>query len=156
MIDVQLKTTEPETVAFIAMNGPYDQIPQAMGQLYRWVGECGLEPVGMPESVFLTDPAAEPVEIAWEVRTPVAGAIPDRPIDANRCGVKHVDPHMVAFAMHRGEYETVGRTYGELMSWVEANGYEVMGPPEELYYSDPATTAPADYLTEIRFPVAKK
>jgi effector-binding domain-containing protein len=156
MIEVQLKTTEPETVAFIAMNGPYEQIPQAMGQLYRWVGEHGLEPIGMPESVFLTDPAAGTADVAWEVRAPLAGSVADSPADQSLCGIKHIDPRMVAFAIHRGPYESVGETYGELMSWVEANGLDVIGPPEELYCSDPATTAPEDYLTEVRFPVARK
>jgi len=57
--------------------------------------------------------------------------------------------------MHKGEYETISTSYDELMAWVMANGYQIVGPPEELYYSDPATTRPQDYLTEIRIPVAK-
>lgn len=40
------------------------------------------------------------------------------------------------------------------MTWIAANGYQIAGPFEELYYSDPNTTQPADYLTEIRIPVA--
>jgi effector-binding domain-containing protein len=156
MIDVQLKTTDPETVAFVAMQGPYEQIPEAMGRLYGWVGQHGLQPVGMPAGVYLTDPAAGQEQARWEVRTPVAGDVPDMPIDDACCGIKHVYPHLVAFAMHKGPYETIGTTYADLASWIAANGFEVVGPPEELYYSDPATTAPDDYLTEIRFQVAKK
>lgn len=156
MIDVQLKTTDPETVAFIPMHGPYEQIPEAMGRLYGWVGQHGMQPVGMPAGVYLTDPKLGVAEAAWEVRTPVAGDVPDTPVDEAGCGIKHVDPHLVAFAMHHGPYESIGATYDELMAWVEANGYRIVGPPEELYFSDPETTAPADYLTEIRFQVAKK
>jgi AraC family transcriptional regulator len=155
MIDVQLKTTEPETVAFIAMNGPYEQMPEAMGRLYGWVGEHGLQPTGMPEGVFLTDPSSLAAEIVWELRAPVAGEIAETPTDPSRCGIKRVEPHLVAFAMHRGPYESVGDTYNELMTWIGANGLRVDGPPEELYYSDPKTTAPEDYLTEVRLPVAK-
>lgn len=156
MIDVQLKTTEPETVAFISMQGPYDLIPEAMGQLYGWAGQHGLQPVGMPGSVYYTDPAAGMADAIWEIHTPIAGDRPDTEPDEAHCGIKHVYPQLVAFAMHRGPYETVGSTYSELATWVEANGFEVIGPPEELYFSDPETTAPSDYLTEVRFPVAKK
>jgi AraC family transcriptional regulator len=156
MIDVQLKTTDPETVAFIPMHGSYEQIPEAMGRLYGWVGQHGMQPVGMPAGVYLTDPKLGEDAAQWEVRTAVAGEVSDTPVDDGGCGIKRVDPHLVAFAMHRGPYETVEQTYNELAAWVEANGYAIVGPPEELYYSDPATTAPADYLTEIRFQVAKK
>ena len=114
MIDVQLKTTDPETIAFIAMQGPYDQIPEAMGRLYGWVGQHGMQPVGMPASVYYTDPAAGQESAVWELYTPVAEDLPDTPVDEACCGVKHVDPHLVAFAMHRGPYETIGKTYGEL------------------------------------------
>lgn len=155
MIDVQLKTTEPETVAFISMQGPYSQIPEAMGRLYGWVGQRGMQPIGMPAGVYLTDPKAGEGEALWELQAPVAGDFADTPPDEARCGIKHVHPHLVAFVMHRGPYETIATTYDELAQWTRANGYEVIGPPEELYLSDPQTTAPADYLTEIRFPVAK-
>jgi effector-binding domain-containing protein len=154
MIEAQLKTTDPETVAFISMQGPYEQIPEAMGQLYGWVGQHGMQPVGMPAGVYLTDPKEGQAEALWELRTPVAGDLPEAPVDDARCGIKRVNPHLVAFAMHHGPYETIESTYNELAAWIESSGFEVVGPPEELYYSDPDTTAPADYLTEIRFPVA--
>ena len=156
MIDAQLKTTDPETVAFISMHGPYSQMPEAMGRLYGWVGQHGLQPVGMPAGVYLTDPKMGEEQAIWELHAPVAGNPADTIPDQACCGIKHVDPHLVAFATHRGPYETVAKTYDELMAWIEANGFAIAGPPEELYFSDPQITAPADYLTEIRIPVAKK
>lgn len=156
MIDVQLKTTDPETVAFISMHGPYEQIPDAMGRLYGWVGQHGMQPVGMPAGVYLTDPAAGQADAIWELHTPLAGDLPDTPADESHCGIKHVYPQLMAFTMHCGPYEAIESTYGELTTWIATNGFEIVGPPEELYFSDPETTAPADYLTEIRIPVAKK
>lgn len=156
MSDIQLKTTEPETVAYIEMHGAYAQIPEAMGTLYGWVGQHGMQPAGMPGAVYMTDPALGEDTALWELHAPLAGTVADVSPDASCCGVKHVEPHLVAFAMHRGPYDTVGSTYSELMLWIENNGYEFAGPPEELYLSDPNTTAPSDYLTEIRIPVAKR
>ena len=51
MLEVNVKTTDPQTVAFISMRGPYDLIPQAMGTLYGWVPSHGYTPLGMPSGV---------------------------------------------------------------------------------------------------------
>jgi len=154
MLDVQVKTTGPQTVAYVSMHGPHAQIPEAMRQLYTWVAEHGLQPAGMPAGVYLDDPKTADVnEARWEVRTPVVGdaAVTEEP---GGLGVKRIEPHLVASVMYRGDYNSIAPTYSELGEWVARHGYDVVGPPEELYYSDLATTAPEEYLTEIRFPVA--
>jgi effector-binding domain-containing protein len=157
MIDVEVKTTDPAVVAFIEMSGPYDQIPAGMGQLYGWVGRKGFEPIGMPSGVYLTEPGATAeTDAAWELRAPVAGEPETCAPDESGCGVKRVEPSLVASTMHRGPYESIASTYEELVAWTGENGYAIVGPPEEFYYSDPATTSPEEYLTEIRFAVEKQ
>lgn len=37
--------------------------------------------------------------------------------------------------------------------WLAEQGYEMAGPPEEAYLTDPAEVPPEEYLTEIAFPV---
>lgn len=156
MMNADIKTTAPETVAYISMHGPYDQIPQAMGVLYGWVAQHGFHAQGMPEGVYVDDPQVTPVDLAaWELRAPIAEDTRDLDIDESLCGIKHVAPHMVAFTMHRGAYDTIADTYTQLFGWIAEHGYQVAGPTEELYYSDPQTTKPDDYLTEIRIPVAQ-
>jgi len=156
MIEVQIKTTEPTTVAFIAMRGAYDQIPMAMGRLYAWVTERGLEPAGMPSGVYLTDPETVPQpEALWKLRAPVAGDPQETPPDEFGCGIERVPAHEVASTLHKGPYDTLSDTYRELAEWARDNGYRVVGPPEEFYQSDPDTTPPEEYLTEVRFSVAK-
>jgi effector-binding domain-containing protein len=156
MIDVQVKTTEPETVAYIAMRGPYDQIPMAMGKLYGWVAQHQLEPVGMPSGVYLNDPEeVSQDEALWKLRAPISGDRESMAPDEAGCGIEQVAPHLVASAMHHGPYDTIAHTYHELGDWVIDNGYTVVGPPEEFYLSDPDTTPPEEYLTEVHFTVAK-
>ncbi len=150
---VTVKTTEPSCVAYIPMRGPYAQIPGAFGRLYGWLAGRGLTPGGMPSGVYLTDPAA-PGEARWELRAPLAGEHADVPVDASGCGVKHVPPRLVACATYRGAYERNAPAYARLAAWVGANGYAVVGPPEELYLSEPGTP-PEETLTEIRFSVAR-
>lgn len=156
MAEPVIKRTEPTTVAYLPMTGPYSQIPEAMGRLYRWVMEGPLEPAGMPIGVYLTDPAEVPeAQAAWEVWAPIAGEEAEVRPDESGVGVKPVPVMTVASIMHRGPYEDVGRTYDRLMTWIGEQGYEVAGPPMEVYYSDPDEVAPEDYLTEVRLGVRK-
>lgn len=155
MFDAQVKTTEPTTVAFVTMRGPYAQVPEAMGRVYGWAAQRGLQPAGMPSAVYFTDPAeVSEDEAVWEVRAPVAGSPDACEADESGCGVKCIPAQRVAAAMHRGPYETIAPTYEALAEWIAGNGMTIIGPPEESYFSDPANTAPEDYLTEVRFPVA--
>jgi effector-binding domain-containing protein len=62
----------------------------------------------------------------------------------------------MACLVHEGSYETVGGTYGQLMKWIEANGYRVTGPCREVYLQGPESGGdPSTYVTEIQFPVEK-
>jgi effector-binding domain-containing protein len=156
VISVDVKTTEPDTVAYIVMRGPYAQMSEAMGRLYGWVAQHGLQPAGMPSGVYMTDPATVGQEhAAWEVRAPIAGDPPDAAPDSSDCGIKHVESRLVTYTMYRGPCDQIAPTYDEMSAWIGANGYSIAGPPEEIYISDPATTPASEYLTEIRFPVEK-
>lgn len=156
MIDVEIKTTEPETVAYLPMRGAYSQIPEAMGRLYGWVAQHGLQPGGMPTAVYYTSPDAGPEsEAMWELQAPVVGDVAEQPPDEDGCGVKRLEPQLVASTMYRGPYEAIAPTYDELGRWIVANGYAPSGAPSESYLSDPQDTPPEEYLTEVRFPVAK-
>jgi effector-binding domain-containing protein len=138
------------------MRGPYTQMPEAMGRLYGWVAQHGLRPGGMPSGVYMTDPATVGEEQAlWEVRAPLAGEPPDAAPDSSGCGVKYVGPVLVASTMYKGPYEGIAPVYEEMRAWMSAGGYVMAGPSEEVYYSDPATTAPSEYLTEVRIPASK-
>ena len=158
MFQPEIKMSDPMSVAFLLKRGSYAQIPEGYGQLYGWVAMNGLTPAhgGMPAAVYLTDPATVPEEeAAWELWAPLAGDPAPREADEAGLGVKFVDACWVASAMHRGPYDTVESTYSRLGSWIFAQGYTMAGPPMEIYLSDPDDTPPEEYLTEIRFPVAK-
>jgi len=156
MIEASVKETEPMTVGFLSMRGPYAQIPQAMGQLYGFIGASGFVPAGMPHAVYFTAPDAGPEsEALWELWAPIAGDGPDAGPDKSGLGVKHVPAQLVASTMHKGAYENIEPTYRALGEWIAAEGYQMSGPPMEIYYSDPNEVPPEEYLTEIRFPVAK-
>jgi AraC family transcriptional regulator len=155
-LSVEVKEIGPSTVAFIARRGAFSQIPAAFGALYGWMGARGLAPADMPSGVYYDDPHSVPeADCRWELRSPVVGVVAKVPQDDNGLGVKNVAGYTAAATMYKGPYEAMPPTYESLSAWIMENGYQFTGPPEEVYYSDPAKTAPADYLTEIRFPVRK-
>ena len=57
-----------------------------------------------------------------------------------------------ACTIHRGPFESIASTYTQLGGWIADNAYAVSGPPAEVCLTDPADTAPEDYLTEVRLP----
>ena len=156
-IQVTVKETEPMTVAFISMKGPYTQVGEAFGKLYSWIGEKGYAPAGPPSGLYFNAPGQVPdEELLWELRSPIAGDIAPSAANEQGLGVKRLDKAQVAATMHKGPYENVGKTYETLANWAIENGYEIVGPPDEVYLTNPQETPPNELLTEVRFPVRKK
>ncbi|TEU02824.1 MAG: AraC family transcriptional regulator [Dehalococcoidia bacterium] len=156
-IEVTVKKTEPMTVAFVSMKGPYSLIGETFGKLYGWIGEKGYVPTGPPVGVYFNAPGQVPdEELLWELRSPIAGDVAPGGPDERGLGIKKVEAAEVAATMHKGPYDQVGATYGALAGWIAENGYEIVGPSEEVYLSDPGKTAPEELLSEIRFPVKKR
>lgn len=61
----------------------------------------------------------------------------------------------IASVLHRGDYTTIRQTGMALGNWVHHSGYQRIGPVYEIYHRSPAhTNNPADYLTELQFPIS--
>jgi AraC family transcriptional regulator len=156
-IEAMVKQTEPRTVAFVSVKGPYDHIEGAFGRLFGWVIEKGYAPVGPPLGIYFNSPEQVPAgELLWELQCPLADDIAPSEPDASGVGIKEVAGAEVVSTMHKGPFDEVGRTYGMLWEWINANGYEIVGASEEVYFSDPSSTPPEELTTEVRFPVRKK
>ncbi|MBE9099734.1 MerR family transcriptional regulator [Vacuolonema iberomarrocanum] len=61
-----------------------------------------------------------------------------------------------ACIVHHGSYRTLNQSYGQLLTWIEENGYHIMGANRELYLEGGAEQDNESYVTEIQFPVAKE
>jgi len=85
-----------------------------------------------------------------EVALPVREAVPE---EDRVKGRQLPAVEEMACIVHEGSYETIGATYGQLMAWVEANGYRIGGPAREVYLQGPESgDDPSTYLTEIQPP----
>mgnify|MGYP000344849793 FL=1 len=76
--------------------------------------------------------------------------------------------HQVAAVLHRGGFENISESYSQLLQWIGANGFRIVGPNREVYLravvspellakypSEYVTTNEAERLTEIQFPIEK-
>jgi effector-binding domain-containing protein len=155
-----IRDAEPTVVAFVAMRGPFSQVRTAFVRLYGWIEQAGYTPSGPPIGVYYNGPGEVPEEeLRWELRSPVTGAVdaveesgPDDPGP----GIKKLSSSLVACTLHRGPFEGLGRVYAALSEWVDRQGYEVVGPVEEVYYTDPNQVRPEELVTEVRFPVGRR
>jgi effector-binding domain-containing protein len=156
-IDVIVSKTKAMTVAFVSKKGPYSQLNETFPRLYDWLRGKGFEPAGPPSGVYFNSPEQVPAEeLMWEVRCPIGGDVAPSGPDEQGFGVKRVEAVDIACTMHKGPFDQVGVVYDALFGWIMENGYEIAGPSEEVYLTDPAYTPPAELLTEVRFPVRKK
>lgn len=154
MFEPEIKQVAAMTVAYKLMQGAYGKTPQGLGELYTWIGEKDITPAGMPQAVYLTMPETTPEEEAlWELWAPVDGNAAVRDVNENGLGIKIVPEVRVASLMYKGPYEGIAPAYEALGAWLAERRHVPGGPPRELYYSDPATVAPSEYLTEIQVPL---
>ena len=57
----------------------------------------------------------------------------------------------------QGGYEQINAVTEALTEWIEANGYEYAGPMFDIYHVSPHETQdPAEFVTEVCYPVKKK
>ena len=63
---------------------------------------------------------------------------------------------LCATVLYKGPYSNLTSVYAKLIQWIETEGYKITDAPYEIYLTNPGTTAPENYMTEIYFPVAKK
>jgi effector-binding domain-containing protein len=62
----------------------------------------------------------------------------------------------VASVTVKGPYAQIPAHYTEMLAWLSAEGWEIDGPPREVYIKRPKADGsgdPAAFVTEIQFPI---
>jgi AraC family transcriptional regulator len=154
---VYLKRTEPHSMATMKHKGPYSEVPHVINRIAKAIGAGGYNQAGPITVAYYNDPGQTPeAELLWEVRIPVAYPGPMGSTENDEMGFRYFDPTFVAYTYHIGSYAQVGAAYTELMEWAGRNKYQIIGPPVEIYWSDPANVTEDMCVTEIQFPVLEK
>lgn len=128
----------------------YGAVGGLLTQLITEMEIAGVQPDG-PSMAIYFDTEYRERDVDVEVAFPVAQgeAIPGDGISSRTLG-----GGPFAVVNHHGAYDDFTPVYQELMDWIQANGYRIIGPNREIYVQGPDTQGdPADYMTQIMFPV---
>ncbi|MDH4198596.1 MAG: GyrI-like domain-containing protein [Candidatus Aminicenantes bacterium] len=129
-VTVTVKTVEPFVYVCIPHTGPLTAIQDVVGNLFLYMQQQEISPMGEMLGVYHTDPSkGEPEKQQWEIGFPVSEhAFPLQPLQRKEWVFTEV-----ATAIHTGTPDMTGETVAKINEWLEVNGYEVAGPVLEFY-----------------------
>lgn len=150
-IEVQLVETRPMNILYIRrLLGSNDYAAgygKYFSSLYERIAAERLTLLGMPMTIYHSseyDPAGNDTEFAIPVKEYVKGT-------------RNLQGGLCARSVLKGPYPELTSVYARLKEWVDNEGYDLTGPPYEIYLTDPQETrVPEDTVTEVYFPVKKE
>jgi effector-binding domain-containing protein len=153
---VELIAIPEQTIAYLSVHGSVRQMQEPFARLLAAVAEAGLSAAGPPMARFDLN-LADPNDADYEVAVPIAlgpnGMMPDNAEDVRS---DTMPAHYALVTTHRGPYEEIGAGYAALTAELNSLGYAVTGPASEVYLvGSDGGAEPADYVTEVRLPVAR-
>ena len=148
--EVVIKKIPVQMVASVRDTVTIAGVSQLFGELFGYLGQHGFGPAGPPIGIYYDEEFRDD-GIDAEIAAPVAGSVPE----GGRIKVRELPGvDRAASIIHEGSYEDIRGTYGQLLKWIEANGYHITGPVREVYVQGPESGRdPSDYVTELQFPV---
>ena len=150
---VVVKRSEPQLVASVRDIVPhYPDVGRLFGEIYGYLGQHGV--AGGLCAALYHDEGFKEQDVDIE-----AVVFLERPVpESGRVKIRELPPATVAATVHYGGYSGLSAAYQELIGWIAANGYRIVGPDREIYLRGPSGTGDqgdADCVTEIQLPVEK-
>ena len=152
--DVVVKTAPAMLVAARRVTIPTnDQVPQYLGpayaEVYNYLRQQGVKEDGQcmalwhsPADVYANEDA--------EAMVVVDRLLPG----TERVKVYELPPTQVAAVVHQGDFEEFTQGHAALLEWIDANGYQIVGPYREIYIKHEKNNL-SDTITEVQIPVKK-
>lgn len=144
-IEIKLTETKPQTILSIRKKMNVKDYGKYMGKIQETIQKEQLTMGGAPMTIF-HDKEFNPDGYDMEIAVPVKEVV---------TGTKDLPGCLCAMGVLKGSYEQLPSIYSKLNQWVEKEKFEVNGSPFEIYLTNPADTAPEDYVTEVYIPVKK-
>jgi AraC family transcriptional regulator len=89
-LEIEVKTVGEMQVAFIQYIGPFEVLPQLLGEVVQWVMSNGLQMTGMPFGLYYNSPLEVPLEaLKWETGIPFIGEAEEE----GRIKIKKIPSH---------------------------------------------------------------
>lgn len=151
--EVVLKTVPTMLIASRRVTIPTnDQVPAyirpAFDEAYSYLKQQGAKDVGPCFAVWHQPAAVLENEVA-EAAVPIDRTLPG----TDRVKVYELPQAQVASVVHHGDFEDFTQGHTALLKWIEANGYQIVGPYREIYIKEDPNTG--ESTTEIQYPVEK-
>jgi DNA-binding transcriptional MerR regulator len=152
--DVVIKTVEPVLVAgrriLISENLNYPiGLPEAFQEVYTYTKEHRTDPKDCGIAIWYT-----PVDTTTNEDVEAAVPLKEPMLESERIKVHQLPQVEVASVVHQGRMKDFMQGYQALLSWIEENGYEIVGPFREVYHKFVGDRMD-DVIIEIQFPVTK-
>jgi effector-binding domain-containing protein len=148
-----LKRVESQKVASIRDTVlTYRHVGGLFEELFTYLGSKQTQPDG-PTFTIYYDGEYRERDVDAEAVAPIAGNL-----DGNERVRVYELPglELAASVIHHGAFNNLSEAYNAVMTWIQDNGYRIIGPEREIYLvCGPAQDDPS-YVTEIQFPVAKR
>ncbi len=153
-MDVRIEQLPALSVVFTRVVGPYKQVAhQAWQRLCSWTGPRGLHgPNTLCLGICHDDPDVTPPD---RVRYDAAITVSQPVAPEGDIGVQEIPAGRYAVMTHRGPYEKLSQTWGQLCGqWLPGSGHRVRSAPSfEIYRNDPNSTPPEDLVTDVHLPI---
>jgi AraC family transcriptional regulator len=152
-MDVNIRELKPMRVAFLRHLGPYGEVGSTWDRFLTVMGKEGyLGGSTMMLGICHDDPEVTPPA---KIRYDACVTVVEDFVAFGDVQVQTVAGGEYAMATHVGPYNSLGRTYAELLGqWVPRSGRELRDVPcFEVYLNDPQSSAPEDLLTDIYAPL---
>ena len=158
--DVIVKRVEPLLVASIRAILPnHSAVGLLFGEVYEALGPHVGEALGPhPEEGGQTLVLCYDTEFKErDVDGAAAFMLRCRVPDSGRMRVHELPAATMAATVHHGSYNAIGEAHEAILTWIEANGYRIIGPDRELnlYHTMPIHQDDRSYITEIQYPLEK-
>jgi effector-binding domain-containing protein len=150
--DVVVKKLEPIQVVSIRTILPhYPAIGQLFDELVGYLHQHGISKFNYCAAIW-HDPEYRESDVDGEAVIAIERLVPE----SGRVKVYQLPRYdEAACIIHQGSYRTLSQSYKHLLAWIEANGYQIIGPNREFYIQQGPEQDDESYVTEIQFPIKK-
>jgi AraC family transcriptional regulator len=156
MVPPKLESRKAGNLAYVEHHGPYDKVPweDYMKRLYGWAKDQKVMPGFYPMAIYFDDPTKIPPE---QCRTEIAITFKGRAKEDADVKTRKMPAMKVATISHKGPGTAFKNTYSKLSEWIAKKGYEISGPPIEVYSKKPKVVDGVTIIyAKVMMPVTKK
>jgi DNA-binding transcriptional MerR regulator len=148
--EIEEKQLAPILVGGIRMKGCYSDCGKTFGTLGRKLGRH----IAGKAMMLCYDEEFREEDADFEPCMPLK-----RSVEAEAVDVRELEGGRCISLVHRGSYDGLGRSYGQILDYAKSLDLTLLNPSREVFLKGPGMIFkgnPQKYLTEIQFLVAEK